>query len=222
MIVGSAPGAALFFVSYEGTKRYFAQHTRGGYGEAGAHMLAASLGEIAACAVRVPTEVVKSRAQAKQHPSSLSALMHILGQRRSHGFAHVWRELYRGWSITVMREVPFTIIQFPLWESMKKWSLQQRQPPRPTEVTAAESAVYGAVSGAIAAGLTTPLDVLKTRMMLSTTRQNVFALTSSIWRSEGGKVFFSGLAPRTTWISIGGAVFLGSYQWASNMLGSRG
>ncbi|KAF2164962.1 hypothetical protein M409DRAFT_56310 [Zasmidium cellare ATCC 36951] len=221
-VVGSAPGAALFFVTYEASKRFFAPYTKGSsYGEAGGHMAAASLGEIAACAVRVPTEVVKQRAQAKQHPSSLSALTFILNQRQTHGFAHVWRELYRGWGITVLREVPFTIIQFPLWEGLKKWSLQQRQPPRPAEVTAAESALYGAASGAIAAGLTTPLDVLKTRMMLATTRQNVFALTSKIWREEGGRVFLSGIGPRTMWISIGGAVFLGSYQWASNMLGSR-
>lgn len=186
-------------------------------------MLAASLGEIAACAVRVPTEVVKQRAQAKQHPSSLSAVTHILSQRQTRGFVHVWRELYRGWGITVMREVPFTIIQFPLWEGLKKWSLEQRAPgtEKPKDVTAAESSVFGAISGAIAAGLTTPLDVLKTRMMLSTGRVDIFSLAAKIMREEGGKTFFSGIGPRTVWISIGGAVFLGSYQLASNMLGGR-
>ena len=121
----------------------------------------------------------------------------------------------------MLREVPFTVIQFPLWEGLKKWSLRQRDPPRPAEVTAVESGIYGAVSGAVAAGLTTPLDVLKTRMMLSIGRQNVFVMTGKIWREEGGRVFFSGIGPRTMWISIGGAVFLGSYQWATNMLGGR-
>lgn len=185
-------------------------------------MLGASVGEIAACAVRVPTEVIKSRAQAKQFPSSAAALKFVLGQRKTLGIKHVWRELYRGWGITVMREVPFTIIQFPLWEALKKWSLQQRPAERrPKEVTGAESAVYGAASGAVAAGLTTPLDVLKTRMMLAREREGVFSLTGRIWRQEGGRVFWSGVGPRTMWISIGGAVFLGSYQWASNMLGGR-
>ena len=64
-------------------------------------MLAATMGEIAACAVRVPTEVVKQRAQAKQHPSSRAALASILAQRKSHGIARMWAELYRGWGITV-------------------------------------------------------------------------------------------------------------------------
>ncbi|KAI5362718.1 putative mitochondrial carrier protein [Septoria linicola] len=219
--VGSAPGAALFFMTYEGTKRYLARYRKSATSETGVHMAAASLGEIAACSVRVPTEVVKQRAQAKQHPSSLSALKHILGQRAIHGLPHVWRELYRGWGITVMREVPFTIIQFPLWEGLKKWSLEQRQGPKPADVTAAESSLYGAASGAIAAGLTTPLDVLKTRMMLSKERVNVFDMTARIWKQEGPRVFLSGIGPRTMWISIGGAVFLGSYQWASNLLGGR-
>jgi solute carrier family 25 S-adenosylmethionine transporter 26 len=200
-------------------KKQFAPKKLGNYGETGVHMLAASLGEVAACAVRVPTEVVKQRAQAKQHPSSLSALKFILGQRKTHGFLQVWRELYRGWGITVLREVPFTVIQFPLWEGMKKWSLRQRNGSRAADVTGAESALFGSISGAIAAGLTTPLDVLKTRMMLATKRETVFAMARRIWSEEGGRVFFSGIGPRTMWISIGGAVFLGSYQWASNLLG---
>ncbi|QIW99092.1 hypothetical protein AMS68_004610 [Peltaster fructicola] len=220
--VGSAPGAALFFVTYDGVKKYFVakpgQKTR--LGEAGTHMLAGSVAEVAACIVRVPTEVVKQRAQAKLYPSSIAALRGILGQSRTHGMLHVWRELYRGWSITVMREVPFTIIQFPLWEALKSWSLSQRTlGSRPKDVTAAESALYGSLSGAIAAGLTTPLDVLKTRLMLAKEKESALTIMNRIYQQEGSKAFFKGIGPRTMWISIGGAVFLGSYQWASNMLG---
>ena len=217
-MVGSAPGAALFFVTYEGVKTQLQSSSRDRTGGAGVHMLAASLGEVAACAVRVPTEVVKQRAQAQQHPSSLAALTSILRQRGERGVAHVWKELYRGWGATVVREVPFTVIQFPLWEGMKTWSLPRRHRDGRADVTAVESAVFGSISGAIAAGLTTPLDVIKTRMMLGHGREGMRTLTLRIWRQEGGKVFFSGLGPRTLWISIGGAVFLGSYQFVSNLL----
>ena len=77
------------------------------------------------------------------------------------------------------------------------------------------------MSGGVAAALTTPLDVLKTRLMLATKRESAVSITRGIWREEGPKAFFSGLGPRTMWISIGGAVFLGSYQWASNLLGGE-
>lgn len=126
------------------------------------------------------------------------------------------RELYRGWGITVMREVPFTVIQFPLWEGLKGWAA--RRDGR-TRATAFESAVFGSVSGAVAAGATTPLDVLKTRMMLAKEREPVRGMVGRILREEGAGAFFKGVGPRTMWISIGGAVFLGSYQWASNALG---
>jgi len=178
-------------------------------------MAAASLGEVAACAVRVPTEVVKQRAQASQHPSSLSALTHILSQRHSKGLGGVWRELYRGWGVTVMREVPFTMIQFPLWEGMKAW----RRAQTGRELVAAwESAFFGSVAGAVAAGATTPLDVLKTRLMLARERVGAGEMLGRILRESGPRAFFAGIGPRIMWISAGGAIFLGSYEWASNAL----
>lgn len=128
----------------------------------------------------------------------------------------MFRELYRGWSITVMREVPFTVIQFPLWEGLKRWSAGR---DGRTTATAAESAIFGSLSGAVAAGATTPLDVLKTRMMLAKEREPVAGMVARILKEEGSGAFFKGVGPRTMWISIGGAVFLGSYQWASNALG---
>lgn len=212
-------------MTYEGVKQKLSARGsngsgNGGLNEAATHMLAASLGEIAACAVRVPTEVIKQRAQAKQHPSSLAALTAILSQRKTSGLGFVARELYRGWGVTVMREVPFTVIQFPLWEALK--SKQRLSWSRDGQVSGFMSAVFGSVSGAVAAGLTTPLDVLKTRLMLAKEREGVVGMTGRIWREEGGRAFWKGLGPRTAWISVGGAVFLGSYQWASNVLGGVG
>ncbi|KAF2859241.1 mitochondrial carrier [Piedraia hortae CBS 480.64] len=199
---GSAPGAALFFVTYEGVKRHATNPT-----STGAQMLAASLAEVAACAVRVPTEVVKQRAQAGVAASSADALRRIVVERRSWG--HIVRDLYRGGGITIMREVPFTIIQFPLWEAMKGWRGRE---------SAVESAAFGSIAGAIAAALTTPLDVLKTRIMLSHVKVGAARMAREVWRREGTRAFWRGVGPRTMWISIGGAVFLGSYQWASNLL----
>jgi solute carrier family 25 S-adenosylmethionine transporter 26 len=41
---------------------------------------------------------------------------------------------------------------------------------------------------------------------------------SEIARTEGPKALFSGVVPRTMWISLGGAVFLGMYEAASGSL----
>ena len=68
-----------------------------------------------ACLVRVPTEVIKQRYQAN-----------VLGNARSlpQNLAHVLEKdgiggFYKGFGITIMREIPFAFIQFPLYESMK-------------------------------------------------------------------------------------------------------
>lgn len=114
-----------------------------------------------------------------------------------------------------MREVPFTVIQFPLWEGMKEW---KRRTSGREYVSAVQSGLFGSVAGAVAAGVTTPLDVLKTRMMLSAERQRMIPLLVKILRDSGPAAFFAGIGPRVLWISAGGAIFLGSYQWAVNAL----
>ncbi|XP_041811767.1 S-adenosylmethionine mitochondrial carrier protein isoform X3 [Chelmon rostratus] len=115
--VGSFPNAAAFFVTYDCTKSLL------GAGGALAsphvapvsHMLAASLGEIVACLIRVPTEVVKQRTQASP---SFSTYHMLLSTLREEGV----RGLYRGYGSTVLREIPFSLVQFPLWEYLKvRW-----------------------------------------------------------------------------------------------------
>lgn len=236
VLVGSAPGASLFFITYESTKTLLGGKEGGARG-AGVHMLAGSLGEVAACAVRVPTEVVKQRAQAGQHATSAAALRAILASRGAVGLAGVWGQLYRGWGITVVREVPFTVIQFPLWEFLKAQARRRRDTTSPSpsqlhdpkgggkekDIGALESAFYGSIAGAIAAGLTTPLDVLKTRVMLAEgARPSVRRILAGIVREEGPRALFSGVGPRVAWISVGGAIFLGSYQWGVNTLMAAG
>ena len=156
---------AIFFVVYEYGNTYFLPQVstlRLGPETSNAitHMIAASCGELASCIIRVPTEVVKQRAQAMTEHSSLSAFKEILAARHE----NVFRGLYRGFGITIMREIPFTMIQFPLYEAMKRWQANRVGKPK---VNPFEAAISGCISGGIAAGLTTPLDVLKTRIMLA-------------------------------------------------------
>ncbi|CAP95591.1 S-adenosylmethionine transporter [Penicillium rubens] len=260
VLFGSAPSAASFFIVYDGVKRTLlapqpANSKTNPQSRSHiilTHSLASSLGEIAACAVRVPTEVIKQRAQAGLFGgSSLLALKDILSLRHAaptstttttttstppakRGYSQVFRELYRGAGITIAREIPFTVLQFTMWESMKEAygkrylrTAETASSIAETQIPASTSAMFGSVAGAIAAGLTTPLDVIKTRVMLA--RRGDGGVDAPVRlkevvrgiASEGPGAFWRGITPRVTWIGIGGAVFLGSYQYASNTLEGR-
>uniref|UniRef100_A0A8V0ZGS1 Mitochondrial S-adenosylmethionine carrier protein n=1 Tax=Gallus gallus TaxID=9031 RepID=A0A8V0ZGS1_CHICK len=75
-------------------------------------MVAASLGEVVACLIRVPSEVVKQRAQVSPSAGTFRILSHTLYHEGIQG-------LYRGYKSTVLREIPFSLVQFPLWEFLK-------------------------------------------------------------------------------------------------------
>ena len=108
-----------------------------------------------------------------------------------------------------MREIPFTIIQFPLYEYLKSVRAKQQGLP---EVAPIEGAICGSFAGGVAAALTTPLDVIKTRLMLHKTSIGVTTLVRNIIAEDGYKAFWKGIGPRTMWISAGGAIFLGVYE----------
>lgn len=221
-VVASAPSASLFFMTYDTSKRYLKSTLPDLFPSLSlptsthlSHMLAASMGEIAACMVRVPAEVIKQRTQSLQFKSSLESFKYILSNKSGEG---VWKGLYRGWSTTIMREIPFTIIQFPLYEHMKHtWALYENV----EKVSPLKGALCGSIAGGFAAAMTTPLDVLKTRLMLSKERISVIRLAQNLVKEEGYAVFFSGIGPRTMWISAGGAIFLGVYETVSSFLVSR-
>jgi len=185
-------------------------------------MAAASCGEAMACLVRVPTEVIKAKMQtgtAFATGGLASTIQLVMKERHGAGFLTPYLGgLYRGYGMTLMREIPFAMIQFPLYEKFKvQWGDRQGEPVSPVQ-----AAACGSLSGAIAAGLTTPLDVIKTRLMLDTDQHGehyknaVDVLRKTM--AEDPMKFWSGLQPRIMWISIGGFVFFGAYEGFKSVL----
>jgi solute carrier family 25 S-adenosylmethionine transporter 26 len=170
--------------------------------------------------VRVPTEVVKARMQTAATQTSLTQTLKTVLQEEHGGILARWTGgLYRGYGITLFREIPFAMIQFPLYEKFKAdWSERRGQP-----VTPVQAAACGSFSGSIAAAATTPLDVLKTRLMLGTDKngrayRGVSDVLRSTLEAEGPTALLKGIQPRVMWISIGGFVFFGAYEGLKTVL----
>lgn len=205
--IGSVPSAAVFFLVYESGKKLLPDSQL-------SVSVSASVGEAVACGIRVPVEVVKQRAQSAAGHSSLQHLKLTIGSEGVRG-------LYRGYSVMLIREIPFSFIQFPIWESLK--SQVSRRTGR--QCDGREAMACGVVAGGVSAFLTNPLDVSKTRVMLAQKGSRmsggsvVYALRA-IYRESGPRGLFAGALPRVAWISIGGALFLGGYEKAAQLLQS--
>ncbi|XP_076547069.1 mitochondrial S-adenosylmethionine carrier protein isoform X2 [Osmia lignaria lignaria] len=196
VLIGSAPSAALFFITYNGIKEVFQPRIPEQYYPI-MHMSAAAIGEAIACVIRVPVEVVKQRKQALlEDPHKLPL-----------------RTLYRGYGSTVIRDLPVGLIQLPLWEYFKLcWTKHVGR-----ECTPMEGAMCGALSVAVSAIVTTPLDVAKTRIMLSNASAGkdevkIFTMLRRIYRECGIKGLFAGFTPRVGGFTLSGFIFFGVYE----------
>lgn len=219
VLAGSIPNAAAFFITYESVKNKLHQYKtfNSGRGHVVNHIIAASLGEVASCTIRVPYEIVKMRSQTrdtsvqgkfKTSIGNMSIIRDVISKEGFIGF-------YRGYSSTIMRDLPFSALQYPIWEKLKSNHLIKHKRP----ATAGESAYYGSIAGAIAAFITTPLDVAKSRIMLADKNEplaqgKVLLALKEIYKEKGARGLFAGVVPRILWISVGAAIFLGSYEKA--------
>jgi solute carrier family 25 S-adenosylmethionine transporter 26 len=171
------------------------------------------MGEAVACLIRVPTEVIKAKMQTTDTATLTNTFRSVLQETHGSVLSKFAGGLYRGYGITLMREIPFAMIQFPLYEGGKVWWSELQGSP----VNPVQAAACGSASGGFAAAITTPLDVVKTRLMLGVDRDGKVYTTAVdvVWRTlqtEGAATFLSGIQPRVMWISIGGFVFFGAYE----------
>lgn len=103
----------MFFTTYESVKGVMAAGNPKAADSPTTHMLAGACGEVMACLIRVPTENVKQKMQAGLYSKTMDCVRGIVAQQGAGGF-------YMGYFTTVCREIPFSVIQFPLYEGMKR------------------------------------------------------------------------------------------------------
>ncbi|KAK4097412.1 mitochondrial carrier [Parathielavia hyrcaniae] len=231
----STPTAALFFASYESGKSALPHVLPRATPVAAIHAFASAGAEVASCLVLTPAEVIKLNAQVlrrsagspHRRSSSLEAFDML---RRAEG--GVIRTLWRGYTSLVTRNLPFTAMQFPMFEFFRGW-IANRQHHRRTGShshpllveTGLVNGLAAAVSGSVAAILTTPMDVVKTRIMLgagdtsSTSRGHGKSKISgglnvmrAVLLESGIRGLFRGAALRAIWTALGSGLYLGSYE----------
>ncbi|KAK6621704.1 hypothetical protein RUM44_001511 [Polyplax serrata] len=206
VLLCSAPLSALFFATYN----TFVNLLRSENTSLNpvVYVVSATASEVITSVFRVPLEVVKQRKQTSDTKSTYIIKKTL--EREG------WLGLYRGFWSTLLREIPFAAIQYPLWEMMiQQFILLQNG----RELTALETAYCGAAAGAIAAVVTTPMDVIKTRIMLEEKdridkmkKHLNYNIVREVIFQRGITGLFAGVIPRVLWITLGGFLYFGAYE----------
>ena len=128
--------------------------------------------------------------------------------------------LYKGATACLLRDVPFSAIYFPTYAHLKK-GLFGESPQKKLGVLQLLTA--GAIAGMPAAYLTTPADVIKTRLQVEarkgeSTYNGLVDCARQTLRDEGWKAFFKGGPARVLRSSPQFGFTLAAYEVLSGLL----
>ncbi|GME93702.1 unnamed protein product [[Candida] boidinii] len=224
-MLGSFPSAAIFFLTYETTKRIFIDEF--GFNETLTYLGGGFLGDFVSSIFYVPSEVLKTRLQLQgrynnphfdsgyNYTSLFDAINKIIRQEG-------WQALFFGYKATLVRDLPFSALQFAFYEEFRRWAFDlSKKNSEKENLNVLSELVTGAAAGGLAGIITTPLDVIKTRMQTQNTSANTGQILTSnsilkslnfVYRSQGLVGLFSGVGPRFVWTSIQSSVMLLLYQ----------
>jgi solute carrier family 25 (mitochondrial S-adenosylmethionine transporter), member 26 len=218
VLAGTVPTHAIMFAVYKALKRA-AEPGVADSALPAVDFACGAAGEVAALAPYVPAEVVAKRMQvaavgpARDYRSTRHALRIIYATEGVRG-------LYAGLAPTMLRDVPFTAIQFSLftWGKDLHRRLTGRQTMGDGEVT-----LLGFVVGAVGAAATNPADVVKTRLMTQASGadrayRGVLHCFRRIIAEEGMTGLAKGVVPRVTWIAPASAITLAVFERVSRSL----
>ncbi|KAJ5113610.1 hypothetical protein N7456_002144 [Penicillium angulare] len=217
------------------------------------HAIASSSGEMVSCLMLTPAEVLKQNAQMVNKSQTgghhnNNAMRHVLSKFKS----HPWR-LWSGYTALVGRNLPFTGLQFPLFEYIRShmidWRRKRRHSNQDPSVTSFSSSqreafieragltgLSAAASGTVSSFVTTPIDVVKTRVMLSATddveggdrgsknrplKKGTLDVGREIFRKEGARGLFKGGAIRSGWTAVSLSLYLSLYEGGRMFLEDR-
>ncbi|KAJ0158973.1 putative mitochondrial carrier C12B10.09, partial [Colletotrichum tanaceti] len=131
VVLATLPAAGIFFATYETMKTTISDTVSVPLPLV--HASASTIAEMGSCLVLAPAEVIKQNAQmlrrqeggggaGSKGSTSLEALRQVTGSGAQ-------RRLFSGYTALVARNIPFTAIQFPIFEHVRKtiWASRERE-----------------------------------------------------------------------------------------------
>ena len=203
------------------------------------HAIASGGAELVSCAILTPAEVIKQNAQMINRDGTgkkASPTVEVFKKFRKQPL-----QLWRGYTALAARNLPFTALQFPAFEKLKTYFMDRRKQSKGGEPVegilerASITAMSAGIAGSASAWITTPIDVVKTRIMLNAgseakqvkpetagpswltqgitgDRKSGWTVAGEVFKKEGIRGLFRGAALRAAWTTMGSGLYLGSYE----------
>lgn len=249
-LVMAIPANVIYFTGYD-YLRFDAKSPINTYiPDAYAPLVAGSIARVAAASAISPIEMFRTRMQAATTGSSgrgvfVNTFIGLKKMVQAQGYTSLWR----GLTLTMWRDVPFSGIYWWGYETVRNFLTDFRDPSqrkRPRShsrgnedhtSTFVNSFVAGATSGALAAIVTTPFDVGKTRrqvrehahaagaqngnfgghLNIPAEERSMPRFLYQIWADEGLAGLFRGWAARCLKVAPACAIMISSYEIGKKM-----
>ncbi|KAF7623506.1 hypothetical protein Mgra_00010203 [Meloidogyne graminicola] len=215
-MLSAVPATVFYFTLYDNL--HCALREQFGNKSPFAPLLAGSLARASSVTIVSPLELIRTKMQSEKlsYFELTSAISRTI---RSDGYS----ALYRGWTATMLRDIPFSAIYWTCYESFKQQFLYFLNVER---INFTYSFLCGSLSGVIASIITLPFDVVKTHQQISlgqlTTKncneniplakKGVFKIFNELIETKGIKSLFTGLVPRVARVAPACAIMIGSYE----------
>jgi solute carrier family 25 iron transporter 28/37 len=215
--IGTIPGHALYFAGYELSKSFLNKHLKNKKDDSIAvHLLSGLIADVSGSLAWTPMDVIKQRLQVSgaRYKNSFHAFRLIIAEEGMRG-------LFRGFGAGIATYGPYVSLYFALYEQFKLFAASEKM-LNTQDVNKLPFYVYlfgAAFAATISAGVTCPLDVVKTRIQVeermpsgSYKNKNAFELFKHIIKEEGISALFQGIKPRCLWIAGGTTVTMLAYE----------
>lgn len=221
-LLGQVPYGMLTFGLYESLQTYLSR-SASNIPNWLRIVLAASIGDAIGSLWLTPSEVVKSKTQTGLYGSPVSTIRSLAATGPL--------SFYQGYAAAIARDVPFRAVQMLLYDQCRRvYSIFKKRSSNllteDVKLTSMENLFVGAVAGTITAIVTTPLDVIRTRMMCQPTGanaiyRNAFDCVVKTVSGEGVFALLKGIGPRAVLVGPSTAVFFATYEACKSFFHSR-
>lgn len=219
-LVMTVPSTTIYFALYESLKGGLEDRTSAAWW---APLVAGCSARTIAVAVTSPIDLFRTNQQSHaRQGGSIQLFRDIVNSGR-------WSTFWVGVRPTLWRDVPFSGIYWMCFEAIRREIVESRK----VQSNFVGALMSGALAGSIAAVLTLPFDVLKTRAQMNVDRvasgkmsatqlpSTTFGHMAEIIAKEGFKTLFQGLWPRVLKVAPSCAIMISTYEFIKDIFIAR-